>query len=417
MIGAAGRSTLCAATLARSRTRPSSTSVVDVEDVAQLVDPVVQVHGLRSRVRGGPQPSTRDGCDVRSVPAGRAGRPRCRRRGASRPAAATSARSSPASSRCSAMPCCALASGRTASSRRRSQHAGELAAAVRRRSRTAPSRPAAASRQPADGVGVDVRHVDGQHDDQRAGCRASASRPASRPATGSADRRALAGEGHRPRRRHRVADHDHLGGVDDGVEGVLQQGAAARARARPCRRRRAAPPCRRRGRPRRTRRRRGRSTRQSRTAATVAGWAGDARCASPWCRRRPTSTPPTTAAGSAALVPDGRRPGGAPRGVRARLRRGRLRRQRRTPSRWTGRSRPRWRGWPPRAAPRWWPGCSRPAEDPTGRTTRWWCAAAPSAAYRKIHLYDSFGYRESDRLARRPARAGAWSTSAASPSA
>ena len=29
------------------------------------------------------------------------------------------------------------------------------------------------------------------------------------------------------------------------------------------------------------------------------------------------------------------------------------------------------------------------------------------ASYRKIHLYDSFGYKESDRLARRPGRAGA----------
>ena len=35
---------------------------------------------------------------------------------------------------------------------------------------------------------------------------------------------------------------------------------------------------------------------------------------------------------------------------------------------------------------------------PRGRSTRWWCAAARRAEYRKIHLYDSFGYRESDRL-------------------
>ena len=66
-----------------------------------------------------------------------------------------------------------------------------------------------------------------------------------------------------------------------------------------------------------------------------------------------------------------RRPGRLPRGLRPRLRRGRLRRQRRTPSRSTARSRPRSRGWPTRPRrPRWWRGCSRPADDPAGRSTR-----------------------------------------------
>ncbi len=36
------------------------------------------------------------------------------------------------------------------------------------------------------------------------------------------------------------------------------------------------------------------------------------------------------------------------------------------------------------------------------RTTRSWCAARARADYRKIHLYDSFGYRESDVLAPGP---------------
>ncbi len=39
-------------------------------------------------------------------------------------------------------------------------------------------------------------------------------------------------------------------------------------------------------------------------------------------------------------------------------------------------------------------------------STRSWCAGAAHLDYRKIHLYDSFGYRESDVLAAGPDRAG-----------
>ena len=39
---------------------------------------------------------------------------------------------------------------------------------------------------------------------------------------------------------------------------------------------------------------------------------------------------------------------------------------------------------------------------PARRTTPWSCAAARTCDYRKIHLYDSFGYRESDVLAAGP---------------
>ena len=47
-------------------------------------------------------------------------------------------------------------------------------------------------------------------------------------------------------------------------------------------------------------------------------------------------------------------------------------------------------------------GCSRPATTPTGPSTRSSCGARAEASYRKIHLYDSFGYRESDRLCAGP---------------
>ena len=47
-----------------------------------------------------------------------------------------------------------------------------------------------------------------------------------------------------------------------------------------------------------------------------------------------------------------------------------------------------------------WPGCSSAATTPAGRSTPWssWTATGLRASYRKIHLYDSFGFQESDRL-------------------
>ena len=53
------------------------------------------------------------------------------------------------------------------------------------------------------------------------------------------------------------------------------------------------------------------------------------------------------------------------------------------------------------AARRWWRGCSSEAGERAVQH-RSSCAAARSADYRKIHLYDSFGYRESDVLAAGP---------------
>ena len=53
-----------------------------------------------------------------------------------------------------------------------------------------------------------------------------------------------------------------------------------------------------------------------------------------------------------------------------------------------------------------WRACSRRPTTPPGRPTRWCVRGAAHADYRKIHLYDSFGYRESDRVTAGPADAG-----------
>ena len=57
---------------------------------------------------------------------------------------------------------------------------------------------------------------------------------------------------------------------------------------------------------------------------------------------------------------------------------------------------------PRSATPRWSPGCSRPREDPARPYNTLVVRGAATASYRKIHLYDSFGYRESDRLTAGP---------------
>ena len=48
----------------------------------------------------------------------------------------------------------------------------------------------------------------------------------------------------------------------------------------------------------------------------------------------------------------------------------------------------------------WSPGCSRSSDDPHRpfNTLAVVDAGGLRASYRKIHLYDSFGYKESDRL-------------------
>ena len=103
--------------------------------------------------------------------------------------------------------------------------------------------------------------------------------------------------------------------------------------------------------------------------------------------------------------PRRRRPGRVPGGVRPRLRAAGRRRGRRTPSRSTARSRARSSGSRPtrshHRAGRDVRGVRRPGASlqHAGR-----CAGAATADYRKVHLYDSFGYRESDRLSAGPDR-------------
>ena len=169
--------------------------------------------------------------------------------------------------------------------------------------------------------------------------------------------------------RHLVADHHDLRGAGDGVEGAVQQGRARPPRPRPCRRRRAARP------------RPPASTTASKSTPGVCLPPGQAHPGPPGhtggmqvalvqeaSEPRPGRQP--GAAGRAHAR--GQRPRGVPRGVRPRLRRARLRRQRRTPSRSTGRSRTEvGPGARPSAAPRSWPGCSRPATTPPGRSTPW----------------------------------------------
>ena len=160
------------------------------------------------------------GHDVRSRTSAQVSTSRC-----SSPSAGTSTRSSGASSRCSASAVLLLAARagrRPAGPRRAPARAGGGRPGP---TRTAPSRPSAASRSRRKVVRGEVRHVAGQHRDRPA-------RVEQRVAAGeqrghrAAVPRVLAGEGHRPVGRHRVADHDHLGGVDHGVERPGEQGPA-----------------------------------------------------------------------------------------------------------------------------------------------------------------------------------------------
>ena len=111
-----------------------------------------------------------------------------------------------------------------------------------------------------------------------------------------------------------------------------------------------------------------------------------------------------------------RGPGGPPRGVRPRLRGGRLRRQRlRRAARRTVRDRGGQGG--RRAGDHRGRRDVRAGEDPDRPFNTLVVRGAAEATYRKIHLYDSFGYRESDRLTRRAGRAGGGRGRRASPSA
>ena len=141
------------------------------------------------------------------------------------------------------MPCCASWSGRTASRRRRVEHAGELAPAVG----VGQERPVVAGRrlaQPAKVAaltrGMSTASTPSVGGGEREGV--APGRAVRRPGRRTAG---LAGERHRARRRHRVADHDHLVARRPAPRARARAGCGRRARPTPCRRRpgaRALPP-------------------------------------------------------------------------------------------------------------------------------------------------------------------------------
>ena len=219
---------------------------VDVEDVAELVDPVVEVHG--STVTPHPGESQAPSGELVVTDAvrrrGRGRPPRCPRRGARRrPTARRRGRGGRA----------------TAAAPHRAGPRGRAGPRPGPRSPTtsASCLPAVGSHEHgavAAGRGVpeapegrrgEVRHVAGQHREpgpvlqQRVAAGQHRGDRAAVP-------RVLPGERHRALGRDRVADDDRLAGVHHGVERPAEQRPARGARPRPCRRRRAGPRCRRR---------------------------------------------------------------------------------------------------------------------------------------------------------------------------
>ena len=136
---------------------------LDVEDVTQLVDPVVQVHGPNLANR-------RPSVQVRrpSLTSGRfavgagARRPRCR---CPRPRPSSAGTSRTCSRSISRLHRQRRARPRAGGTSERPYGAGQLATAVRRRSARRRPRPRPPPAQPGEGGGGDVRHVDRQHDD------------------------------------------------------------------------------------------------------------------------------------------------------------------------------------------------------------------------------------------------------------
>ena len=308
--------------------------------------------------------------------------------------------------RCSDRPCCSSRSGRTRRAGAGVEHAGQLAPPVgvdEERAVAARPRPRAAAgrcrRSPAACRPPARRPA--------AGVRSSASTPASSPATGPPR-----GGSSRVKVTGRVvgtarADHDHLVGVEERVEARLEQGPAVEldarlvdavhARGGAAGEDHAAEAA---------RRARSRSMpailaagwhrRLARVAwlttddAAGARWSSGRRGLDPAANRRPARR---------ARDARRRRPGGASRGVRPRLRRGRLRRRavrraarravrRASSAAWRPQPRHHRRGRHVRGRRRPGPAVQHPGAS----------RGAATATYRKIHLYDSFGYRESDRL-------------------
>ena len=398
MIGAAVRTTLSAATLARSSTSASSTSVSMSRtshsssiQSCRFTDPI-----SRPGRRSGPRDLSRvtpskvgPGVDVSRPP------PR---------GPATSARSSAGQSRRIAAP--SARSGRTASS------AAGVTASARWRvrppsTRTAPSRPCAAAASSRATVAAVT-----------AACRRPAPRPggvrrrsASRPAYAAATGPPYAGSSRvnapgrrcgrsspttttvrapataRRARSSRVAP----GHVEGGLVGAAEPRGPTAGQHHGVEVHPGVSPC-----------------RPARRAHRVAHWghAGDPGAGG--VDARPGGQPGRLGGADAGR----QRPRGVPRGVRPRLRRARLRPRRRTPSRSTARSPPRSPGWPPSAARRCVAGMFERGDDPARPVNTLVLRGAAEADYRKIHLYDSFGYRESDRIAAGPLDAGHRSTSA-----
>ena len=337
---------------------------LDVEGVAQLVDPVVQVHGPNLVIGAGPssptgrrfverltaksrrssqvstsRPRRRAAGNVRERRAGPAAAQRHRRAGPRGRAARTSSRRRPTTP----------ASCRRPSASTRHAPSTPSAAASSRRDRVRRRRAACPRPAPRPGRGV------------RRARRRRSSNPATGPPPGGSSRVNV----DRPRRSATRAPTTTTSAAPSTRRARGRAGCGRRARARPCRRRPAAPPCRRRGSPRERRQvhlqHRGPSGTPGGRLGCHAGGAG--------AGGLDASTRRRTAAGCATLVPDGADLVVLPGGLRPRLRRARLRPRRRTPRPWTASSSPRSNASPSSARPRSWPGCSS-ATDPARRTTR-----------------------------------------------
>ena len=257
LIGAAGRSTWWAASRARSRIRPSSTSVSmsRTSHSSSIQSWRFTAPGRSSTRRAGkPRRAAGSGLDNGPVTpgAGRPGRPRCRRRAprrrrraprrgrAARAAGAATARAPPPRR-------CGRRRSRAASEHRRPGWRRPSASDEHRAVVAAGGR---AARAGPTVRGGDARHVDGQHHDQAGGRCEDASQPGQQPGRRAAARRVLAGEAspgarsgpgrrpRRPRRRRRPRRAPAPAAVrpsqlDRALSAPSIRAAVAAARARP----------------------------------------------------------------------------------------------------------------------------------------------------------------------------------------
>ena len=212
---------------------------LDVEDVAQLVDPVVEVH-RPNLAKPGPvfKSDPRRGVGPVSAPRSRATSAQVSTSSASWPVGATSTVSVVLHQPSHRYAVRVAGCGHQAAPDRRPASWRRPVVVDQPGTVAVPDR----GQQPGHGVGGDVRHVDGQHHDQVGGVPASAATPALSPASGPPPGGRLAGERRpargsapparppRPRSRRRPR------------RGRARAGSGRRARGRPCRRRRDATP-------------------------------------------------------------------------------------------------------------------------------------------------------------------------------